>query len=63
MLLCQVVDVENDQVRIRVINSEMELAVGAHFDEVLGHVVDSELTYFEPAPVPEADLKPPVAFE
>jgi hypothetical protein len=46
MLLCEVLEVESHQVRIRVMNSEMELAVGAHFDEVLGQVADAELTAF-----------------
>lgn len=58
LLLCEVIEVDDDQVRIRVMNSEMELAVGCHHDEVLGGLVaDSELTAFvrpEPrAPSPE----------
>lgn len=53
MLLCEVVAIEPAGVRIRIMNSEMELGVGAKHDEVLGGLVaDSELTAFleEPAP-------------
>ena len=50
MLLCEVLDVEDDHVHVRVMNSQMELAIGVRFDEVLdGLVADSELTAFEPA--------------
>jgi hypothetical protein len=48
LLLCEIVGIEGGQVRIRVMNSEMELAVGSKHDEVLGgQVADSELTAFE----------------
>ena len=50
MLLCEVLDVEDDHVHVRVMNSVTELAIGVRFDEVLdGLVADSELTAFEPA--------------
>jgi len=46
-LLCEILEVEADHVRIRVMNSDMEMAVGAKHDEVLGGMVaDSELTAF-----------------
>ena len=57
-LLCQVLEVEADHVRIRVMNSDMEMAVGAKHDEVLGGMVaDSELTAFveEPPPLSRDD--------
>jgi hypothetical protein len=48
MLLCEVLATENDHVRVRVMNSELEIHVGAKYDEVLGGLVaDSELTAFE----------------
>lgn len=50
-LLCEVLEVEADHVRIRVMNSDMEMAVGAKHDEVLGGMVaDSELTAFMEEP-------------
>lgn len=49
-LLCEVLEIEPDSVRIRVMNSEAELSVGTYEDEVLGGVIaDSELTAFNPA--------------
>ena len=58
LLLCQVLAIEKDHLRIRIMNSEMELAVGAHHDEVMGGLVaDSELTAFEP----ESQSAAPVA--
>lgn len=55
MLLCEVVDVDNDHVRVRVMNSELEIDVGVKRDEVLGGlVVDSELTAFDPTMDPGA---------
>jgi len=49
LLLCEVLDLEPGCVRIRVMNSEMQLGVGTHHDEVLGGTVaDSELTAFFP---------------
>lgn len=51
MLLCEVVAIEEKCVHLRVMNSDLEIAVGAKHDEVLGGLVaDSELTAFEPAP-------------
>jgi hypothetical protein len=56
MLLCQVLDIGEDSVRVRVLNSELEIDVGAKHDEVLGGLVaDSELTAFESSP-PAAQL-------
>ena len=53
LLLCEVVDIETNQLRIRIMNSEMELAVEAKHDEVLGGMVaDSELTVFVEVPEP-----------
>lgn len=46
LLLCEVLELEPNLVRIRVMNSEMEMAVGVSRDEVLGQVADSELTVF-----------------
>ena len=52
LLLCEVVAIEPEGVRIRIMNSEMELGVGAKHDEVLGGMVaDSELTAFKPEDV------------
>jgi hypothetical protein len=49
MLLCQVVEIGDGHIRVRIMNSHEELAVGASYDEVLGGLVaDSELTAFEP---------------
>jgi hypothetical protein len=51
MLLCEVLAIENDGVRVRVMNSELEILVGTKHDEVFGGLVaDSELTAFEPLP-------------
>ena len=51
-LLCEILAVEDDHVRVRVMNSELEIAVGVKHDEVLGGLVaDSELTAFEPSAV------------
>jgi hypothetical protein len=45
LLLCEVLEIQPGCIRLRVMNSEMELAVGAKHDEVLGGMVaDSELT-------------------
>jgi hypothetical protein len=50
MLLCEVLAIEDGGVRVRVMNSELEIVVGTKHDEVLdGMVADSELTAFEPA--------------
>lgn len=59
MLLCEIVAIENDQVRLRVMNSDLEVAVGTKLDEVLGLVADSELTAFDAAPATgQQDEKP-----
>jgi hypothetical protein len=57
LLLCEVLAIEPDGVRIRIMNSDMELSVGAKVDEVLGGMVaDSELTAFVETPAePEHD--------
>ncbi len=47
MLLCEVIEIEPSLVRVRILNSEMELGVITKRDEVLGGLVaDSELTAF-----------------
>jgi hypothetical protein len=47
LLLCEVIAIEPEGVRIRIMNSDMELLVGVKRDEVLGgQVADSELTAF-----------------
>lgn len=47
LLLCEVVEIEPTVVRVRIMNSEIELGVGTKRDEVLGgQVADSELTAF-----------------
>lgn len=46
LLLCEILDIEPDVVRIRIMNSDVELGVGVKCDEVLGRVADSELTAF-----------------
>jgi hypothetical protein len=53
LLLCEVIAIELAGVRIRVMNSETDLYVGANHDEVLGGmIVDSELTAFAEADAP-----------
>ena len=50
MLLCEVVAIEAGHVLLRVMNSDLEISVGAKHDEVLGGLVaDSELTAFDEA--------------
>jgi hypothetical protein len=51
-LLCEVIEVdESEGVRVRILNSEIELLIGCKRDEVLGLVADSELVKFDgPAP-------------
>jgi hypothetical protein len=61
LLLCEVAEISAEGVRIRVMNSDMELLVGVKHDEVLGGLVaDSELTAFHPDP---AEIAPPAAAE
>jgi hypothetical protein len=56
LLLCEILDIQADHLRIRIMNSEMELAVGAEHDEVLGGMVaDSELTVFVEGPADGPD--------
>lgn len=50
LLLCEILDIEPDTVRIRIMNSDVELGVSVKCDEVLGRVADSELTAFVEAP-------------
>jgi hypothetical protein len=51
LLLCEVLDITPEGVRVRVMNSTEELLVGVKHDEVLGGLVaDSELTAFIPDP-------------
>lgn len=58
MLLCEVVEILDAGVRVRIMNSQQELFVSAKRDEVLGGLVaDSELTAFNPDDVP-ADPDP-----
>lgn len=58
LLLCEILEITNEGVRVRILNSDIELFVGAKHDEVLGGLVaDSELTAFlenstDPAPEP-----------
>jgi hypothetical protein len=46
-LLCQIVEVREDAVRIRILNSEQELEVTASHDEVLGLHTSPELSKFD----------------
>lgn len=51
MLLCEVLEIDPTGVRIRIMNSDLEMVVGAKHDEVLGGMVaDSELTAFIEGP-------------
>lgn len=51
MLLCEILAIDDVGVRVRVMNSELEILVGIKHDEVLcGWVADSELTAFGPSP-------------
>lgn len=62
-LLCEILDVSEQGVHIRVMNSDHELLVSASHDEVLGGLVaSSELTAFL-APSRDQDSKPAIAFE
>ena len=55
-LLCEVIDIEPDGIRVRVMNSDHELLIGHHHDEVLGgDVADSELTAFHEEPAPSRE--------
>lgn len=59
LLLCEILEIEADRVLLRVMNSELEICVGAHQDEVLGGLVaDSELTAFVEKPQDGADSEP-----
>lgn len=50
-LLCEVTKISAEGVVLRVMNSELAIAVGCKHDEVLGGLVaDSELTAFETPP-------------
>jgi hypothetical protein len=52
-LLCEILDITEHGVAVRVLNSTQDLLVGCKHDEVLGGLVaDSELTLFERLPVP-----------
>ena len=54
-LLCEIRQITGDGIVVRVMNSEMELLIGAKHDEVLGGMVaDSELTLFEGSAAREA---------
>ena len=54
-MLCEIIGIDEEGIRIRVMNSDQELLVGTKHDEVLGgDVADSELVAFEPAPVAAA---------
>jgi hypothetical protein len=47
-LLCEVLAIEPDGVHVRVMNSDLEILIGHHHDEVLGgDVADSELSAFQ----------------
>lgn len=60
MLLCEVVAIDQQGVRVRVMNSELEVLVGMKRDEVFdGIVADSELTAFDPNQPPVASSPPP----
>jgi len=55
-MLCEIVSIdgEDEGVRVRILNSEQELLVTAHDDEVLGRVASSELMKVDVARHPEA---------
>jgi hypothetical protein len=56
-LLCQIVEISGDGVRLRILNSDEELVVSARHDEVFGGLVaDSELTAFIEAPAAAPSL-------
>ncbi len=56
-LLCEIIEISEDSVRVRVMNSELEIEVEVKHDEVLGGLVaDSELTAFHEARV---EFQPP----
>lgn len=53
-LLCEVVSIDEEGIRVRILNSEQELLVSVQRDEVLGLHASPELTKFEgqtPAPL------------
>lgn len=46
-LLCEVIEIRDDAIRIRILNSDQELDVSTTNDEVLGLHASPELTRFE----------------
>ena len=55
LLLCEILDVDDGGVHLRIMNSDHEILVGCKYDEVLGGIVaDSELTAFHADPVEAA---------
>jgi hypothetical protein len=61
LLLCEILAIESGGVRIRIMNSDLEMLVGAKHDEVMGGMVaDSELTAFQEVaePVPSRSYIP-----
>jgi hypothetical protein len=61
LLLCEILSIGVDQVLLRVMNSDLQIAVGAKHDEVLGGLVaDSELTAFD---VSDAQLRRDLALD
>lgn len=62
-LLCEILEITDEGVRVRILNSDMELLVGHKYDEVLGgQVADSELTAFEVAVPEKPHVSDSVAF-
>jgi|GEM_PF-5232179 len=49
-LLCTVEEIHEDGIVVRILNSDMELKVSAHCDEVLGAVASPELVKYVPPP-------------
>jgi len=50
-ILCEILEVDDQGVLVRLLNSDIEVLVGARVDEPLGGLVaDSELTAFVEAP-------------
>lgn len=56
-LLCEIVSIDEEGIRVRIMNSSEELLVGIKHDEVLGgDVADSELVAFEAPPARAIDI-------
>jgi len=60
LLFCEIIEISEEGVLVRIMNSDLQLLVGSKHDEVLGGTVaDSELTAFVEAAEPDGLETPP----